>query len=93
MKNTVSEMKNTWGRIKSILGTTEEETSELEDTAIGTIQMKQKKDWRKMSICELWDNSKPSEHVIRVSEGKVKYKWYQKKKFEEIMVDFPNLET
>ena len=38
MKNTVSEMKNTWDEI-NILDTVEGTVSELENRAIGTIQM------------------------------------------------------
>lgn len=46
MKNTVSEIENVRGRIKSRLDPTEEKSSELQYMATGTIQMKQKAEKR-----------------------------------------------
>lgn len=93
MKNTVFERKNIRGRINIILDTTEENTSELEDIAVGTIQMKQKKRLKKDEYMWAVGQYQAFWAVIRVSEGRVKCKWYQKKSLKKIMVDFPNLET
>lgn len=49
MENTISEMKNTIGRIYGRLGTAEETVSKFEDIVIEIIQNKthKRKNWRK----------------------------------------------
>lgn len=75
MKN-ILEMKNSFDRLNSRLHTAEESTSKLRDRSI------------KISIQDLWDNTKLSSiHATKVQEGEEEEQG-QKSKLRYIRVDF-----
>lgn len=80
IKNTVSELKHTWDGINSRLDTAKGKRKWIWIYSKGT-KWNTEKGLKKddQSISELWDNIKQFKHVNGVPEGKVEYKWCQKK--------------
>ena len=99
MNNTINEIKNSLEGINTRITEAEERISDLEDkiVEISVTEQNKKKRIKRIadSLRELWENIKRTNiRIIKVpeKEEKKKKKYFQKKIFEEMIVEnFPNM--